>query len=253
MKKIITAALCLVLIAMVLTGCNKVVSSGTIPASPDATTNQTSNTTATEREAETVSYQPKSTDALLNIDDVPAQDLSKVDAEYQYAEPADGEEIAVVHTNYGDIVFKFFPEVAPMAVESFKALSKAGRYDDTIFHRITTVAASGLAVIQGGDYTAFNGTGGESAFGESFGYEVSDFVHNCEGSVAMAHSSLPDSNGSQFYINVCDNLFLDGGYTVFAQVIDGMDVVETIANVETDYSDKPVNDVIIESVEITEY
>lgn len=248
MKKIITAALCILMITAALTGCQKVVSTGTTTSAPKAT----ESVKATESEAETVSFEPKSTEALISFDDVPEQDLSKVDADYQYAEPVDGEEIAIIHTNYGDICIKFFPEAAPMAVTNFKALAKAGRYDETIIHRIFHVATSGIDGIQGGDYTNFNGTGGESAFGESFGYEISEYLSNIAGSVAMAHSSLPDSNGSQFYINSADNTQLDGNYTVFAQVYDGMDVVEMIAESET-VGETPVNQIIVESIEITEF
>ena len=195
-----------------------------------------------------MAFEPKSTQALIRMSDIPERDLSKIDADYQYADPKDGEEVAVIHTNYGDISFRFLTQAAPMAAENFKALAKAGRYDGTIFHRVI----DGF-MIQGGDYTHFDGTGGESAFGESFGYEVCEHVRNSEGSVAMAHSSLPDSNGSQFYINQVDNHYLDGSYTVFGQVFDGMDVVEAIASVATDYADKPLSDVVIESVEITAY
>ena len=248
MKRMITAALCLLLIAAALTGCNKVVSTGTTSTTAPANEFTAQDASEKESEAETVSYTPKSTDALISKDDVPAQDLSNIDTEYQYAEPKEGDEIAVIHTNYGDISMKFLPEVAPMAVASFKALAEDGRYDDTIFHRVIN-----NFMIQGGDYTNYDGTGGESAFGESFGYEISDYVHNTEGAVAMAHSSLPDSNGSQFYINQVDNNHLDGDYTVFGQVFDGMDVVETIANVDTDVYDRPLSDVIIESIEITTY
>lgn len=199
-----------------------------------------------------MNFTAKSTDPLLNMSDIPAPELSNIDVDYQGAMPQKGDTVATIHTSFGDISFRFFDEVAPMAVANFKALAEDGRYDGTIFHRITTVATSGLAVVQGGDYTEFNGTGGVSAFGESFGYEVCDYVHNTPGSVAMAHSSLPDSNGSQFYINVSDNNFLDGDYTVFGQVYDGMDVVNAIAVVDTDYSDRPLEDVVI-SVEIHEY
>jgi cyclophilin family peptidyl-prolyl cis-trans isomerase len=247
MKKAIAAALCLVMLAALLTGCQKVVSSGTVTGKPAETTANTSQDN-TESEEATVSYQSKSTEPLISIADVPAQDLSKVDAEYQYAEPKDGEEVAVLHTSYGDICIRLFPEVAPMAVANFKALAQAGRYDETIFHRVIA-----NFMIQGGDYTLYNGYGGESAFGESFGYETSEYVKNIEGSLAMAHSSLPDSNGSQFYINQVDNSHLDGGYTVFGQVYDGMDVVNDIAAVDTDYNDKPLTDVVLESVEITTY
>ena len=245
MKRIITMVLCLVLITAALAGCKKVISSGTTdPVSPAATTAQSDNNT--ESEAASVNYQSKSTEALISFDDVPAQNLD-IDTEYQYADPKDGEDIAIIHTNYGDIYMKFFPEVAPMAVESFKALAKAGRYDDTIFHRVIN-----NFMIQGGDYTNFNGTGGESAFGEEFDLEISDYLHNTEGAVAMANRG-PGTNGSQFYINQVDNNYLDGNYTVFGQVYDGMDVVNDIAQVETNYNDRPLNDVIIESIEITTY
>ncbi len=191
-----------------------------------------------------MNYQAKSTDALFSIKDVPKQNLDAANAEYQTKAPEKGEEVATLHTNYGDISFKFFPEVAPMAVTSFKALAKAGRYDNTIFHRVIK-----NFMIQGGDYTKFNGTGGQSAFGEEFDLEISDYLRNTAGSVAMANRG-PGTNGSQFYINQVDNGYLDGNYTVFAQVYEGMDVVNDIAAVKTDSSDKPVSDVIIESVEL---
>ena len=226
-----------------LAGCGqKVVGSGTTE-----TTAQKSDASS-KTTSETVAYEAKQVEALLNINDVPAADLNAADADYQKKAPVEGEEVAVLHTNYGDISFKFFPEVAPKAVYSFKALVKAGKYDATIFHRII----NGF-MIQGGDYTNFNGTGGESAFGESFGLEVSDYLSNIEGAVAMANTGQPNSNGSQFYINQVNNTYLDGGYTVFAQVFDGMDVVNDIAQVDTDMRDKPVSDVVLESIEIYPY
>jgi peptidyl-prolyl cis-trans isomerase B (cyclophilin B) len=231
--------LCVLLVASVTAGCNKkVVGSGTTESSAQ------SETTKSNKEAETVNYQSKSTDALFSIKDVPKQNLDAANAEYQTKAPEKGEEVATLHTNYGDISFKFFPEVAPMAVTSFKALAKAGRYDNTIFHRVIK-----NFMIQGGDYTKFNGTGGKSAFGEEFDLEISDYLRNTAGSVAMANRG-PGTNGSQFYINQVDNGYLDGNYTVFAQVYEGMDVVNDIAAVKTDSSDKPVSDVIIESVEL---
>ncbi|MBQ9471596.1 MAG: peptidylprolyl isomerase [Ruminococcus sp.] len=239
MKRILTIILCVLLVASVTAGCNKkVVGSGTTESSAQ------SETTKSDKEAETVNYQSKSTDALFSIKDVPKQNLDAANAEYQTKAPEKGEEVATLHTNYGDISFKFFPEVAPMAVTSFKALAKAGRYDNTIFHRVIK-----NFMIQGGDYTKFNGTGGQSAFGEEFDLEISDYLRNTAGSVAMANRG-PGTNGSQFYINQVDNGYLDGNYTVFAQVYEGMDVVNDIAAVKTDSSDKPVSDVILESVEL---
>lgn len=244
MKRIIALVLTVMMIAAVFAGCGQeVVSSGTTEV-----TSKSESAADAATPDETITYEAKSTEALLNIDDVPAQDLNAADADYQKKAPEAGEEVAILHTNYGDISFKFFPEVAPKAVTSFKALAKDGRYDETIFHRII----NGF-MIQGGDYTNFNGTGGESAFGEPFGLETSDYLTNIEGSVAMANTGQPNSNGSQFYINQVNNNSLDGKYTVFGQVYDGMDVVNKIAAVQTDSSDKPLKDVVLESVEIVEY
>ena len=253
MKRIISAVLCLMLIAFALTGCGeKVVTSGTTEVSTKKPTEAPA-PAATTKEVAPVTYEPKSTEPLISKSDVPAQDLSKVDENYQHAAPVEGEEVAVIHTNYGDIYFKFFSEAAPMAVANFKALANAGRYDSTIIHRIFHPYTSGISGIQGGDYTRFNGSGGESAFGEGFGYEISEYLSNTRGSVAMAHSSLPDSNGSQFYINQDDNSRIDGGYTIFGQVYEGMDVVDTIYSVECDSSDRPVTEVIVDSIEIITY
>lgn len=182
--------------------------------------------------------------SYTNINDVPKANPDAVDANYQHRDPAKGETVATIHTNYGDISLRFFPEAAPLAVNNFIALAKAEKYNNTIFHRVID-----KFMIQGGDYTNFNGTGGESIYGEEFDLEIAKHLHNIEGAVAMANRG-PGTNGSQFYINQVDNGYLDGNYTVFAQVYEGMDVVNDIAAVKTDSSDKPVSDVIIESVEL---
>ena len=102
------------------------------------------------------------------------------------------------------------------------------------------------------NYTNFNGTGGASAYGEEFDLEISDYLTNIEGSVAMANRG-PGTNGSQFYINQINNNYLDGNYTVFGQVYEGMDIVNAIAGVKTGANDKPLKDVILESAELHEY
>ncbi|MBR2715147.1 MAG: peptidylprolyl isomerase [Ruminococcus sp.] len=167
--------------------------------------------------------------------------------EYQTRDPKAGETIAIIHTDFGDIKMRFLEDVAPVACENFITLAKDGKYDKTIFHRII----EGF-MIQGGDYTNFDGTGGESCFGKEFDNEVAEGISNIEGSVAMANAG-PDTNGSQFYINQVDNTYLDGGYTVFGWVYEGMDVVNAIAAVKTDGSDRPLEDVVVESVEVQEY
>lgn len=171
----------------------------------------------------------------------------------QEAKPKKGDTVAVLHTNYGDIAMSFFPKYAPKGVENFQTLAKDGKYDNTIFHRIIKDF-----MIQGGDYTNGDGTGGESCWGKDFENECVDELSNIRGSVSYANSG-PDTNGSQFYINSVDNsASLDGGYTVFGQVFAGMDVVDLISDCEkTLGSDgnesSPVNTVELKSVDIEEY
>lgn len=172
--------------------------------------------------------------------------LTSMNTVLQKSAPSANEDIAVISTNKGDIIIRFFPEEAPKAVENFLGLANKKYYNGVIFHRII----KGF-MIQGGDPTG-TGRGGESLFGKVFENEVSSQVKNLRGSVAMANAG-PDTNGSQFYINHADNLFLDGGYTVFGEVIEGMKVVDEIANLKTDSSDKPVEEVKMEKIDVLKY
>lgn len=113
---------------------------------------------------------------------------------FQLELPQKGEEIAIMHTNFGDLYIRFFPEAAPNAVANFKALSQSGYYDGLIFHRVIKDF-----MIQGGDPNG-NGTGGQSIWGESFGDEFNAKLGNLRGSLSMANSGV-DTNGSQFFIN----------------------------------------------------
>ncbi len=125
---------------------------------------------------------------------------------------------AVIETTQGTIVFKFFPDVAPKTVENFIALARKKFYDGLTFHRVVP----GF-VIQGGDPSG-DGTGGP---GYSIKAEFSSRPH-LEGTVAMARSNDPDSAGSQFYICLGPQPFLDRKYTVFGQVTSGLDAVHKI-------------------------
>lgn len=239
-------------------------------------------------------------------------------AGFQLEKPEKGDTIAILHTNMGDITWRFFPDQTPKTVTNFINLAKDGKYDNTIFHRVINDF-----MIQGGDYENANGTGGTSSYGAAFEDEFCDKLLNLRGSVSMANSGA-DTNGSQFFINQTTadaytngggwdklvtqwsqvsvqlknyssnasmfqqfvnaygsscydttvvpkdiqnlyaeqggNPYLDGaynavdrGHTVFAQVIDGMDVVDEIAKVSTDSNNKPAEDVIVKTVEITTY
>ncbi len=235
MKKILLIVLALIMCTTFLTACgDDVVYTGTTTKTGGNISENGGNTDM---------------DALLNINDIETVEDAVVEDDYATREPEKGETVAILHTSMGDIKMRFLDEVAPLATNNFIALAKAGRYDKTIFHRVIN-----NFMIQGGDYTNFNGTGGISAYGTEFPNEVSEYASNVRGSVAMANAG-PDTNGSQFYINQCpsDNTYLDGGYTVFGWVYEGMDVVDAIAAVATDGGDKPLEDVEIEYVEVLEY
>ena len=144
---------------------------------------------------------------------------------------------AVIETKFGSIELRFFPDVAPNHVNNFIELAKKGFYDGTTFHRIIP----GF-MIQGGDPNSKDpdrsrhGTGGP---GYSVKAEFNDRPHK-RGTLSMARSADPDSAGSQFFICVADAPFLDGKYTVFGEVVSGMDVVDKIVKQPRDRKDNPV-------------
>lgn len=179
---------------------------------------------------------------------------------------------ATIKTNHGDIKIRLFPEQAPKTVENFIALANKGYYNGIIFHRVIPDF-----MIQGGDPTG-TGMGGESSFGHEFEDEFSNELFNLNGALSMANAG-PNTNGSQFFIVSNENVsaqmmgqmkqagypeeiieayknggtpWLDHRHSVFGQVIEGMDVVQEISKVNRDASDKPHEDVVMNSVEITE-
>lgn len=202
--------------------------------------------------------------------------LNQLDFPQLNPEIADKEAAVKLVTSKGDITIKLFPELAPLAVENFLTHAKNGYYKGVSFHRVI----KGF-MIQGGDPEG-TGRGGQSIWagkeakidnGNGFKNEPSDLLYNIRGALAMANAG-PDTNGSQFFINQNQedqsqllhplyypekiitaykeggNPRLDGGYTVFGQVIDGMDVVDSIAGLETDNQDKPLETVTITNIEI---
>ncbi len=303
------AALCMLALS---TGCSKVPSSSTSSGSSDTTS-----TTSSQDVAYVEPVPNKTTDAYA-------------DKAYgfQLEEPADGEQIAILHTNYGDIYIRLFPEGAPKTVKNFTTLIERGYYNGVTFHRVIQDF-----MIQGGDPKG-TGTGGESMWGGTFEDEYNAKLLNLRGSLAMANTGVAATNSSQFFINQATscsmtkeaaesqaesyeknyskalsyykqyyeanqqdiaslfdswetffhsqyylapipsavpdevwslyqknggNLTLDGawrdygGHTVFGQVFKGMDVVDKIAAVETNDKDKPVEDVVIKTAEVTTY
>lgn len=307
-KGFILVALCVSAVAL-STGCNKTQDNSSSSGSDSKTESSVSSEVSTEQPTYTKIDVLKTTKKDAKV----YQDKDHKIG-YQLDKPADGEEVAIMHTSMGDISMRFFPEAAPKTVENFLTHAKEGYYDGLTFHRVINDF-----MIQGGDPLG-NGTGGESIYGKEFEDEFSDHLFNIRGSVSMANSGK-DTNGSQFFINqakaekftgfetlesqwkeqiypmVCQyygtedydgfvswygswaydtdlvsdevkklyeenggNPNLDGafnacdrGHTVFAQVYDGMDIVDKIAVVDVDENDKPTKDVTIKSIEVTTY
>ena len=153
--------------------------------------------------------------------------------------------VAVINTNMGKIEVELFADKTPKTVENFVGLAEKGYYKGVIFHRVIKDF-----MIQGGDPTG-TGRGGESLWGKPFEDEiVPSLTFDKPGMLAMANAG-PNTNGSQFFITVAPTTWLNGHHTIFGQVIDGMDVVYAISKVATSKpGDKPLKDVVIESVTI---
>ena len=247
MRKIISVFTILIML-FVLTGCTS-----TNTTSENTNTQNEQNTTNTESEIENMDY--------------------KAAAEKQMALPNEGDTVATIKV-------KFFEEVTPKAVENFVTHAKEGYYNGVTFHRVMEEF-----MIQGGDPEG-TGRGGESIWGEGFAEELSYELVPYRGSLCMASRGTGTSSlGSQFFITQANyteamttylkqygypeglleqyeqyggymSLYLQ--YTVFGQVYEGMDVVDSIAKVQTHTTDdgqenKPVEDVIIETIEVTTY
>ena len=192
----------------------------------------------------------------------------------QTAKPSAGDTAAVMHTSLGDIKIRLFGDKAPKTVENFVTHAKNGYYNGIIFHRVINDF-----MIQGGDPLG-TGTGGESIWGGSFEDEFTPELHNLRGALSMANAG-PNTNGSQFFIvqakTVPENMleqmaeledhgfpkdvteayrqlggtpWLDFRHTVFGQVYEGMEVVDAIASVKFGAADKPLEDVVINSIDI---
>jgi len=150
---------------------------------------------------------------------------------------------AVIQTPLGDMVVDFFPEAAPNHVNNFTVLARKGFYDGTTFHRVIP----GF-MIQGGDPNSkkadrsLHGTGGP---GYRLKAEFNDKSHK-RGTLSMARSRHPDSAGSQFFICVADAPHLDGQYTVFGRVVEGMDVADKIVSQKTDGRNNPLEPITMD-------
>ncbi len=154
--------------------------------------------------------------------------------------------IRIEMENGGVIRLELYPDKAPITVENFVNLVKDGFYDGLIFHRVI----KGF-MIQGGDPEG-TGTGGakNKIKGEFRANGVENDISHVRGVISMARAKSYDSASSQFFIVHEDSTFLDGNYAAFGRVIEGMDVVDEIASVETGYRDRPLEDVVIKSITV---
>ena len=143
----------------------------------------------------------------------------------------------MLDTNMGKIIIEFFPDDAPNHVDNFIGLTESGFYDGTLFHRIIP----GF-MIQGGDPNTKSGdqnSWGQGGPDDKINSEFNSIKHN-RGIVSMARAQDPNSAGSQFFIVTTDSAFLDRQYTVFGEVIEGMDVADKIVNLQKDGNDCPL-------------
>ncbi len=242
---------------------------------------ETSSTTATNNTSDITTEEPAETQ---QIDSDPAvlDDQSGYTDMVNYTVPKDGEDIVELKIkDKGTVRIKLFPELLPKACENFTTLVSQGYYDGLTFHRVISDF-----MIQGGDPEG-TGRGGRCIWGERFDGGYSKYLYHVKGALAYANSGSTATDGSQFYIVVgtktdkntiianneyTNNNFkytdkayeayaedggtawLDGSYTVFGQVFEGMDIVTEICNnTQTDANDKPVESVIIEKASIVKY
>jgi len=143
-----------------------------------------------------------------------------------------------LETNHGKIVIELYSAEMPVTAGNFEKLVSDGTYNGVIFHRII----SGF-MIQGGDPTG-TGMGDPNIPKIQDEFTGSNLDKNNRGTISMANAG-PNTGSSQFFINLVDNNFLDGKHPVFGKVVEGMDIVDAIAKVETDASDKPIEEVKI--------
>jgi len=156
---------------------------------------------------------------------------------------------AIIKTSFGNIKFNLMPDIAPETVRNFLQLAKSGFYNGTLFHRIIP----GF-MIQGGDPNTKNpdkSTWGQGGPGYNIKAEFNTRSH-LRGIVSMARANDPDSAGSQFFIVTSDSTFLDRQYTVFGEVVDGMEVADKIVNLPRDGNDCPEQEAKILEVTISE-
>ena len=151
----------------------------------------------------------------------------------------DGNTTILLKTTMGDVTIELFTHLMPITAGNFLKLVKKGFYDKTIFHRVIPGFMA-----QGGDPDGTGRGGPGYNIEDEFPSEADAVNRNIRGSLSMANAG-PNTGGSQFFINVVDNNYLDGAHPVFGRVIEGMEVVDKMVNVKTEQGDRPVEEIAI--------
>lgn len=186
------------------------------------------------------------TDSTAEEHEEPSEEEQSSKKPKAYPLPEENPIVTITMENDKQIILELFPEIAPNTVANFVSLVEDGFYDGLIFHRVIP----GF-MIQGGDPNG-NGIGGPgySIYGEFTSNGFENPLNHERGVISMARTMDPNSAGSQFFIMVEDSPHLDGEYAAFGKVIEGMEVVDEIVSVDTDASDKPVEDQRMKTVTI---
>ena len=274
-KKFLMMLMMAAALTFAATGCGEADSSAIVEESDEAEISDTDDVDSEGEEEQGSEGVAASDGSTMDMTGVVEGDFPDFD---QTAAPKTGDQIVTFDVkDFGEIKAVLFPEVAPYGVKNFTLHANEGYYDGLTFHRIIS-----NFMIQGGDPDG-NGTGGESIWKTPFYNETAPQACIIRGSLCYANAGYDPSNGSQFFITQLDTVtdedlkmyeeqgitlteeqkeiykknggaaWLQGGYTVFGQVYEGMDIVDEISKVSTDDADKPLDDVIINKVTISEY
>ena len=243
---IIIAVLLMLPTAIILSGCNRDQATTSETVS-EATSELAQNNESPENQQ--AGEDTSSTTSPAEEDSSQSQASDETNNGEKASQTKGGNPVVIIKTTKGDIKVELDKENAPISTDNFLAYVEDGYYDWTIFHRVI----KGF-MVQGGGFTA---DGQQKPTNAPIKNEADNGLKNDRGTIAMARTQVVDSATSQFYINVVDNDFLnhgirDYGYAVFGKVVEGMDVVDAIADAPTGPGDVPNEKIVIETVEIVQ-
>jgi len=237
-NRVLIITILLLIIVVLYFNFNLVLSNPIIIDEKKVETEEEIDTETDNLESKMVEYNNEEEEELHSEDITDMFNLSEENPEE--VDDSEGKNIAYldleVNNNRGRILISLNNKVTPKTSKNFSVLCEKKAYVNSPFHRVIK-----NFMIQGGDFTNYDGTGGISIYGNTFNDENFN-IKNSRGTISMANSG-PNTNGSQFFISTKDNEFLDGKHVVFGKVIKGMDLVDYIETVQTDDNDRPLNEV----------